>query len=93
MGEEIRRYRVLGRVQGVFYRATTRRWAEEYDLVGYVKNKEDGSVEVVAQGATTSLDLFYLKLLEGSRFSKVDKIEPQPVTETVNRFDDFEIRY
>jgi acylphosphatase len=39
-----------GRVQGVGFRATTRRLATDYPVSGYVKNLDDGSVEVVASG-------------------------------------------
>ena len=41
---------VRGRVQGVFFRASTRREARRLGLTGYVKNRPDGAVEIVAEG-------------------------------------------
>jgi acylphosphatase len=46
-----RRFTVTGRVQGVFFRDSTRRQAEALGLTGHAKNRPDGSVEVVACGA------------------------------------------
>lgn len=45
------RLRIRGRVQGVFYRDSTRREAERLDLRGWVRNRSDGSVEAVALGS------------------------------------------
>jgi acylphosphatase len=42
---------VSGRVQGVSYRASTRTEARRLGLVGWVKNRDDGSVELEAEGA------------------------------------------
>lgn len=44
-----------GRVQGVFFRATARQIAQRLGLTGLVKNLDDGSVEVVAQGSEEKL--------------------------------------
>ena len=41
---------VSGRVQGVFFRDHTRRWASDLGLTGWVKNLSDGRVEVLAEG-------------------------------------------
>ncbi|MCC6206749.1 MAG: acylphosphatase [Gammaproteobacteria bacterium] len=46
---------VSGRVQGVYYRATTRREAEALGLTGWVSNLPDGRVELVAMGAEHAL--------------------------------------
>jgi acylphosphatase len=52
MGEQIRvRLLVSGRVQGVFFRASTRDAARELGLTGWVRNTPSGDVEVEAQGA------------------------------------------
>ncbi len=45
-----RRYRVTGRVQGVFFRASTREQARALDMSGHAINLADGSVEVLATG-------------------------------------------
>jgi acylphosphatase len=51
--EKARVYVVMeGRVQGVFFRASTRDMAESLGLTGWVKNLADGSVEAVFEGET-----------------------------------------
>jgi len=51
-----RKYRVTGRVQGVFFRDSTRQVARKLNLTGYARNNPDGSVEVVACGRAEALD-------------------------------------
>ena len=48
--------KVYGEVQGVFFRAQTKKKADELGLVGWVKNEADGSVKVVAQGEDERLN-------------------------------------
>ncbi len=59
------RYRVLisGRVQGVFFRDTCRRMAEQHGVHGWVRNLPDGSVEAVFEGPAAEVG----RLLEWSR--------------------------
>jgi len=54
----IRRIEILvrGRVQGVFYRDSTRRKAKDLGLVGAVRNLPDGSVRIVAEGPDAALE-------------------------------------
>ena len=44
--------RFTGRVQGVGFRYITHRIAQHYDVVGFVRNMPDGSVQIVAEGKT-----------------------------------------
>lgn len=67
--------KVTGRVQGVFYRAFVKETAERLGLVGYVKNVQDGSVEVVAQGNAKQLEALSDELWEGSGPAKVENVE------------------
>ena len=53
-----RRVRFEGRVQGVFFRATTRRCAASFDVSGWVRNEPDGSVLMEVQGEALELERF-----------------------------------
>ena len=65
---------VIGQVQRVAYRAYVQDAATELGLVGYVENRPDGSVEVVAQGNPDTLKEFVEYLHEGSVSSKVESV-------------------
>lgn len=84
---------VHGMVQGVGFRYSTQREGEKLGLTGYVRNLDDGSVEVVACGEAGQVEklLAWLKA-GGPRSARVDKVltEPyQPEREWIN----FGIRY
>jgi len=70
-----RKYRVAGRVQGVFYRATAARHARELQVTGYAKNLTDGRVEVLAYGSEAALQELAKRLWIGSSASKVMSVE------------------
>jgi len=72
--QEVRRYRVRGRVQGVAFRAFVLRTAASLGLDGWVRNRADGSVEVLAHGKVDDLDELSRRLLRGSRWSRVDDV-------------------
>lgn len=65
---------VCGTVQNVAYRAYVQDAATELELVGWVRNMPDGTVEVVAQGMPDVLKEFVEYLHEGSLMSKVDAV-------------------
>lgn len=65
---------VSGRVQGVMYRDFVRRHARRRKLVGFVRNLENGTVEVLAQGPKHELDAFAEELRKGPLFSKVTDV-------------------
>jgi acylphosphatase len=46
---------IRGRVQGVFFRASAQELADSLRLVGWVRNRHDGAVEIVAEGGAASL--------------------------------------
>ena len=50
------RVTVRGRVQGVWYRGSTRERAQELGLLGWVRNRPDGSVELIAQGPRDAVE-------------------------------------
>lgn len=65
---------VSGKVQGVMYRTYVQESATGLELVGYVKNLSDGTVEVVAQGMPDILKDFVEYLNEGSLLAKVESV-------------------
>jgi acylphosphatase len=66
---------VGGRVQGVFYRTTAARRAQELGIRGYARNLPDGRVEVLACGDHESVASFVKWLWIGSSASKVTSVE------------------
>lgn len=65
---------IQGRVQGVGFRWFVHREASELDLRGWVRNTEDGDVEVVASGSTEDLAELRSSLRRGPRGSRVDRL-------------------
>lgn len=70
-----RRFRVTGRVQGVFFRASTQATARGLGLTGYAINRPDGSVEVLACGRLRDLDALEEYLQHGPRHALVAGVE------------------
>ena len=83
---------VHGRVQGVSFRYYTQRRAYELDLVGYVRNQWDGTVEVVAEGQKTDVKELLAFLHVGPRAAFVTQVDAQWPVPT-GEFDRFEVRY
>jgi acylphosphatase len=67
-------------VQGVGYRFFTQHAAERLGLGGYVKNLEDGRVEVLAMGTPAQLAEFRSILEQGPRFSSVREVREEPAS-------------
>jgi acylphosphatase len=82
---------IIGRVQGVFFRAETKRVADSLGLTGWVRNCEDGSVEVFAQGPEEKLQLFERWCWKGPAAAEVQNVEQREVRE--EDCGAFEIRY
>ncbi len=74
-----RRFVVTGRVQGVFFRASTRDVAIRLALTGYARNLQDGSVEVLACGPLKEIEKFEAWLLEGPRMASVTRVDTEAV--------------
>jgi acylphosphatase len=66
---------VRGRVQGVYYRATAEREARNHGLTGWVKNRKDGSVEMVVEGEEDAVKDFLAWAQIGPSTARVDKVE------------------
>jgi acylphosphatase len=70
-----RKFFISGSVQGVGYRFFAQRAAARHQVLGYVRNLEDGRVEALAEGKADSVEGFKHELLTGPTFSKVEHIE------------------
>ena len=82
---------VKGRVQGVYFRATTQREAVARGLTGWVRNRWDGSVEVVAEGRRAALESFEVFLHQGPPSAQVTHVEITYSTAT-GEFSGFYVR-
>ncbi len=81
-----RRCLVAGRVQGVFYRASTRQRAQELGVAGFARNLPDGRVEVLACGEPGAVQSLCDWLWQGSPASHVASVEVEIVeTATLGR--------
>ncbi|MDD5126643.1 MAG: acylphosphatase [Dehalococcoidales bacterium] len=81
-----------GRVQGVFFRAFTRQTAQRLGVTGYVRNREDGSVETRAEGDRGQLEKLLEYLREGPSHAHVDSIEVD-WSEESGQYSEFTIEY
>jgi len=88
---ECKRFVVSGRVQGVFYRASTQQQAKELGLTGWVRNCRDGSVELVACGNTERLYQLESWLWQGPSHARVSAVEVEQTTS--EKFTSFELRF
>lgn len=73
--DQVRAFRITGRVQGVGFRWWTRRTAEELGLGGSVRNRSDGSVEVKVAGAEESVEALRSRLERGPSAARVEAVE------------------
>lgn len=72
-----RRFIVSGRVQGVWFRASTREQAERLGLAGHALNRPDGSVEVMACGNEQALDALAAWLQHGPELAQVEHLHSE----------------
>jgi len=66
---------VRGRVQGVFFRASTQREAKRLGLSGWVKNRPDGSVEILAEGEEEGLKEVIAWANRGPSAARVERVD------------------
>ncbi len=80
---------IHGKVQGVFYRAETKDVACSLGLTGWVRNRPDGSVEVLAQGQKEKLDQILAWCKKGPSTARVERVEEEwsEGDELLKRFD------
>jgi acylphosphatase len=82
-------YLVTGRVQGVSYRASTARRAQQLGLTGWVRNLTDGRVELVASGASEAVAQLELWLWQGPIAAQVTQVQSGNIFEA--SFSDFTV--
>lgn len=66
---------VSGKVQGVFFRSGLKKIAESLGLLGWVRNLEDGRVEIFAEGEKENLEKMIAWANRGPFFARVEKVE------------------
>jgi len=93
MVEKIRaRAIITGRVQGVFFRAETRKAASRFGVTGWVRNRMDGSVEALFEGDREAVGNTINWCRQGPPLSDVERVIVTP-EEYLGEFSDFDIRY
>lgn len=78
-----RRFTIAGRVQGVFFRESTRRVAESLNITGHAINLSNGNVEVLACGENAAIDELAEWLKDGPRMASVDSVAAEEVDATL----------
>lgn len=70
-----RKFLIRGEVQGVGYRFFAQRAAARHQIVGYVRNCQDGTVEAVAEGSSNNVEAFKHDLAAGPQWAVVSQLE------------------
>lgn len=82
---------VSGRVQGVGFRYFSQETAQRFGIKGWVRNLNDGTVELHAEGTEQEIGAFEQTLKDGNRFVGVERIEETEAND--QEFRSFDIRY
>ncbi|WP_424962368.1 acylphosphatase [Ekhidna sp.] len=85
------RIKVTGRVQGVFFRVSTKERADALGIKGWVKNELDGSVLIEAEGKVDQVNEFKQWCSIGPSAAMVERITVEEIP--LSKFPDFEIAY
>ncbi len=93
MNMESYRLLISGKVQHVYYRKFVSQALMQSGIQGYIKNREDGTVEVVARIYDDMFDTVLNILQQGSPLSEVSDIRSEILEEDGIVYDGFEIRY
>lgn len=92
MAEKRLHVHIQGRVQGVWFRDSTRAEAVPLGLTGWVRNLSDGRVEAVFEGEEEKLEEILSWCYQGSPNSRVDRVE-QDWGAATGEFKDFQVTY
>jgi acylphosphatase len=74
--------KIYGKVQGVFFRDSSRAEAKELDLFGWAENRADGTVEIIAEGEDKDLRKFIEWCKYGPDHAEVEKVDVKWVKST-----------
>lgn len=85
--------KIYGQVQGIFFRVSTLERAKELGLVGWVKNANDGTVEITAEGEEDKLNELKKWCVAGPELAKVERVEDKWMEIEKVEFSDFKITY
>ncbi|MCZ6836890.1 MAG: acylphosphatase [Planctomycetota bacterium] len=80
-----------GRVQGVFFRATTLEISRRFAIKGWVRNERDGSVRCIAEGDRKELDAF-VEAITHAKQSNIENVQID-TSDSTGEFEGFNIRY
>ena len=83
--------RASGRVQGVWFRQSTKLAAEQYDVSGWVRNCPDGSVEAILEGEESSVQKLVDWCRQGPQLAQVDELQVV-WTAATGEFNNFQVR-
>ena len=90
MSHEHRTFRVHGRVQGVFFRQSTKQEADRLGLHGYAQNNPDDTVTIEAEGPADALAALEAWCQHGPPLARVDKVEAE--RGALQGYNGFEVR-
>ena len=79
---------IHGRVQGVFFRDSMRREAQNLSVAGWVRNRNDGAVEAAVQGEPAAVDAVVRWARHGPQRAQVERVEIEP---DVGSYTSFEV--
>jgi len=69
---------IHGRVQGVFFRDSMRHEAQRLSIAGWVRNRNDGTVEAAVQGDPVAVEEIILWAQRGPQHANVERVEIEP---------------
>jgi acylphosphatase len=90
MAKVARKFLIRGDVQGVGFRFFAQRAAARHQVLGYVRNCPDGTVEALAEGSAFNVDEFRNDLVTGPQWSRVEQVEEISL-EPTGRYSSFRI--
>lgn len=83
---------IKGKVQGVFYRKSTAEQAQQLGVTGFVRNLDNGDVEVIAEGSQAQLQSLRAWCRHGPKSARVDDINLKVLAPS-DEFSAFEVRH